>query len=1231
MIDLQRASAGSGKTFTLARQYIRFLISIKPEEENAPRRLRTVAELHDSAKHILAVTFTNKATGEMQSRIVEKLYELAYPKSTASRDEAPDYMFDFMEEFGVTAEDVSRVSQKALKVLLNNYSDFHVSTIDSFFQQVLRTFAYETNLNDSYHVELDTEFIARESIDSVLEQLDTAVARPGAMPDEGEADAAFWVQVLMDRAEKNNWNMFRKHVAGKNNFGPEEEQPYSALVKSVGRLENEEYKLIRGEVEDYFDSDVDFKEIYRHMVRKYDKPAADAFAHLKKCARDLYDHLIPDILSESTRTDVGALHVATSKIIGKPDDKYAAKWDTAVEIKKCFNDEYFKKGTVRKFSSEHPEMTIVRPFAEAFAAAYDNWMGVVGSKEFLFWKIYKRNIPYLALFKNINKFRRDYLSENNAVELGETNMILRSVTGGEETPFIYERLGTRLNHFLIDEFQDTSKMQWENFYPLIRESISYNNDNLIIGDPKQSIYRFRNADHTLIQKKVPAQFKGFVNLLGDKVSENTNWRSELRVVQFNNSIFRHLAEKASGESKPGDDEIARLDFRDLYSNVVQYPHNQKLRGYVELRKFIGKKEDFNAWVLPQIPELVVSLHQRGYAWKDIAVLVSINADGDAVISEFMKHNLAAENAAPRIPFVSEQSLKIGNSAAVKLVVNILESISRGAGAKINRNEATRAGEGMCKWRDIMANFRYFSIKNPGLPLAERIGRFVDSSTEVDTLSEMLQNIQSMAVPSLVETIIATFMSSELRKRDAVYLSAFQDAVLEYCDAYPSDIASFINWWNRKKESISISSPEGTDAVQVMTVHKSKGLEFKCVIIPFANWSLKDSDKKSEWRWVKPESSMFDGFTPPPYIPVNVNSDLKESPYRNLLFELYDLNKMDGLNAAYVAFTRAKKELYVFGLASKKRENEKKDIAVVPSGIEMREERDKEHVLPLIFSQLEEMCKVFSESNGNFESEITGVNPKDIERTELPPAVVKIAVGTPADLEKEAEEDMREKEEKAKEKAKNGEEAKAVGTGATGKEDTPEDLNRLEIKTDKKVLTDYRSVKMPSYLKFRQELLTHVVNADEYDEDDIDDPRAEGNLYHAILEQMITFEGLDESVKNLRVQGLMTRAEAEEKRKNLSKWLSNPRVKSWFDGSGNPIMERPILKKGEKFHRPDRVVEYPDGSAVVIDYKFGAVRDDGKYDNQVKTYVRRLLKTGKYTGVTGYLWYVKEDKIMGVEP
>lgn len=1143
-LELHRASAGSGKTYALAKKFIYYFLTIR--EDNGPRRLRNRAELSDSLRHILAVTFTNKATNEMQQRIVEKLDALANYRE--GQKKLPDYMKDFSKMLGEEYGRIAAAARDAIRILLENYSEFQVSTIDSFFQLVLRTFAYETDLNDSYSIELDSEFLGKIGVDSILSDIE-----------EGKAseDVRIWVDMLMERTrgKGNVWNIFQKRESRTS-----EESPYSSLLNAIKRLETEEFKSIRDDMEQYFDRMKNLPELYDFLRDRYETPLQEACEGMKRCARKLLNAGVDENVKDIANFAEHARKALNAVYDRKPDYKYKDKF-TPVDIDG--NKAY--QGRKSKNPVAYGE---AEPLYREMIEKFQEWTEGMESAEYRQWKLYDRNFPYLGLMAVSLKKRREYLDENNAVELAETNALLRRIIGEDDAPFIYERLGARLNHFLIDEFQDTSRLQWENLRPLLSESLGRGNENLLIGDAKQSIYRFRNADPSLIVHRVEDQF-GDVKTLGNVPDENTNWRSDRRIVDFNNRLFRFLSDSIANAL---EGEEGRMDFRNLYENVVQKINAKGDHGYVQV-EYIPKEEmaanesirgdvdediDQKGVALLRSVDLVKELLDRGYRMGDIAFLVVTNEEGESLINAFSEYNAGCGPEDRKIEFISEQSLKVAASPSVKLIETTLDTIGRGADPEVREGDEGKR-RGVADWMEIRSNFQVFSIRHPELSTPDKIDAFLKSGADTDAIAEMLSGMQAVTLPALVEGIVATFLTENMRRADAPFISAFQDIVLEYCESRPSDIGSFLKWWEPRKNKASISSPEGTDAVRVMTIHKSKGLEFPCVVIPFADADfLSEKGGRREWRWVKPEMIDSGDYELPPYIPVTTDDKMVGTTHENLYRESIDLVTMDTLNLLYVGCTRAVNELYMI---CKKFDRPSTKGAM----------------------RFGDLLREFLEAGGDDLVLTYGRKEKEV--------VIK----------EEKKEDKEEKNDEGK--------------------------GEIMEKVETREMHDYDTRVRLDFLKCREEDVPKVIDAKDVTGNEEDnDPRSEGNLLHGVMENVKVADDLPYAIRKMVIKGLMTREKGKEVEAFLRQRLSDERVRGWFDGSARVVNERALIL-GKKVRRPDRILVYPGDKAVVVDYKFGhSEKSYDDYNSQVREYVDGLKATGRYMSVRGYLWYVAEDRI-----
>ncbi len=1140
MLDLQKASAGSGKTYTLARKFLEYMLVT-----GNPSHLRKGKELEDALRHILAITFTNKATAEMKDRIVTRLADLANPALDPAKT---TYMADFEKLTGQSADEIRAAAKDALFILLNNYSDFQVSTIDAFFQTILRTFAYEIGMNDSYDLELDSDFISRAAVDATLTDINSA------NPDKAVAE---WVKAMMNRSATDStkgWNIFAKSASG---------GLYKDIVTAVSKMASEQFKKVRQELEQFYAEHPDSLDDFKRVDDAVMKDLRGAVRDAKATARALQKEL------KNQENTIQHIPGRIEKVLAAKGVKFPGNLTIPQEGERSAFNANARRGGLddsqRKFVSLH----------DAFIRALLDWKAKLEEPKLKLWMLYRANMRMLPLMYAAARKSADMLAEQNVIDMAETNSILHRVIGDDDAPFIYERLGSRLDHFLIDEFQDTSSMQWDNLRPLVTESMSRGNGNLIIGDAKQSIYRFRNADPSLISQKVPLHFPGQVNERGESKAENTNHRSLRTVVEFNNSVFHALA--AHLDDVMGD---GKTFFADLYANVAQYPANQKREGYVEIRCYEkGKMEtevnngddsDIPPKHFADVAALIADLHSRGYNYADIAVLVRTNQEGRQMINTLVEHN--KNNPGRQIEFVSEESLLIAGAESVKAIISVMRLIADGSidEEKAAREERAKATNSWyCKTLSLsLFNCRYdqLALEHPEMSTSEIMQLIGNDNADCSNLESLIRSVDSLALPALVETVALRAVPQQRRVDEAPYIAAFQDLVLDYCQRYPSDILSFLQWWDAKGCKKSISSPEGVNAISIMTVHKAKGLEYQCVIIPKLDWKLNVSDQKTEWRWVKtvPEGLELPAELAaliPPMLPVETRAAMAETVHQEEYQDYMREVRMDMINTSYVAFTRAVAELYIF----------------IPE--EAAAQDRTEYAANALLAKLQELAH-------DDASDCAYPLPHDMIPTDECSTDKPLCIGEPL---------------------------------------TREAIARLGSKlrqSDGDAISKYYVRDPSGFLHFRDPESLHADSTDP-------DPRSLGNRLHDIMSDVVTAADLDTAIRRRVINGTLTAGEGEEARRILAEKLSRPEVAEWFAPGLEVLTERTILTGPDRMERPDRIVVDADGNATVIDYKFGTERNDRRYARQVAEYVTQLRRTGRYATVAGRVWYVLLDLLLPV--
>lgn len=908
---LQRASAGSGKTFKLAKTYIRLFIS-RQDKPGGYYRLLTKEELRDSHSHILGVTFTNKATNEMKQRIVEKLYALSQTAPEKGKEpegyKYPDYLLDFTGEAAnadptddiiyaskgipATRREINRICRYALGVLLRDYGNFNISTIDSFFQGVLRTLAYELRLDDTYRVELNDEYLAQVGVDSTLGSVKEY--GDGEPPSATSAYVTEWLRTVMEHRLKwgGKWDPFAKNSVN---------GIYGELVRLAGKMSDESFKTNMALLEDYFKVPERFMRFYRAVLRTSDSSLKSKHALLVRRARDFRAATDPESYAAGIST---TLDLVIHSIPFSPISK----------ISKRFLQEGTQYGKPFKAGSPSSKDKQLQDLFLDVCEALEEWM-----KDCIYWKSVLSRLHYMGVLCFISRSIDTFREENNVIPLSATNDILHRIIGGDEVPFIYERTGVRLEHYLLDEFQDTSTMQWENLKPLLEQSDSYSHENLIIGDAKQSIYRFRNANPDLITHGVEQAFPDTRVLPGPDTqgtpehrSVNSNWRSSRHVVAFNNTLFRFLA--------PLLDTDGSTSYRTLYGNVVQTIRKRLTPGYVRLN--LGSKDGYDT-----LGPLIDDLRDRGYRLGDIAVLVNFGIEGKKAIDRLIEHNrkqAATDPAYRPIEFISEESLKVEESAAVKVILSVMRIIARDFETEEPEGdeEAKRKSRRMRLYdiERLIANYNISVYSGQAKSVAQV--NALDEVVSKEQIEALYRRMGAVTLPSLVEEIAAVFLSRDMQSAQVAYIAAFQDAVLHYCDTYPADLGSFLDWWDENGAKLTIAAPEGADAIQVMTIHKSKGLEFKVVILPKADWELEPHKEETDIIWVRHTPR---GLTPeeeadaPGLIPVTPHKGSMSdpsSPFHKEYIKYFHEARIDNLNKTYVALTRAVNELYITAYCKK---------------------------------------------------------------------------------------------------------------------------------------------------------------------------------------------------------------------------------------------------------------------------------------------------------------------------
>lgn len=823
MLTIYKSSAGSGKTYTLVLEYLKIVI-LEPQ----------------SYRHVLAITFTNKATEEMKARIILTLSKLATtPKNQLQQDSVYVELRDFLAEKGKSDLEVSNQARKVLELILNDYSNFSVSTIESFFQKIVRAFARELNIPLGYDVEMKQDLVLQKIVGELFLDIGRREGLTKLM--EGFVDR--------NLEEERTWNV-------------------DVEVRALGgEIFKEQFQQLVVDYPDERDPLTKTLSLVRQLMEIRSK-FENRFKTLSEEATGIMDkyHLeVGDFLYG--RTGVGAY---VCRFLQPPDPKYYKPTSRSLA---AYEDpsKWAKKGSPR--------------IDDIQAAVNGGLENILAEMVSLYQKKFASYFTAIQVLRTLHSFGllnelqsklAEYRRENAQMIISDTSFLLRNVVNDHyDAPFIYEKVGNRYQHYLLDEFQDTSDMQWYNLLPLIREALAYGKQSLIVGDVKQSIYRWRNGNMRLLLEVVENEIRkqgqeARVKNLAD------NYRTAREIVGFNNRFFQEAADVLS-RAFSEEEEL----FTMAYYEVSQNPQKNKLPGLVSIEFFAADKdEDTVPWreqALDRTLEVIRSIMEDGYRGKDITLLVRTNSDG-MQIAEFLQKE--------GIKVISAESLLVASDKRVLLLQSMLQHL--------NHEQDAITGAGLKYYYSLV------NQENNELHALFSDTNFEGFSTDFEASKEALRRLP---VYECVERLMRLFPA--LTEPNA-YVQGFLDAVLDYSSSNDASISGFLEWWQDARKKLAIASSPESEAVQIMTIHKAKGLEFPFVIVPFADWRLGPGNR--EILWVKPELPPYDDFS---FLPIRSSKSLEDTYFHEDFAYEQRMSFLDSLNLLYVAFTRPVYRLYVF--------------------------------------------------------------------------------------------------------------------------------------------------------------------------------------------------------------------------------------------------------------------------------------------------------------------------------
>ncbi|HEY9124724.1 MAG TPA: UvrD-helicase domain-containing protein [Bacteroidales bacterium] len=827
------ASAGSGKTFRLTREML-LLLTRNPE----------------NYKHILAITFTNKAAAEMKSRVLKALLEINTDKGSVHLKALAD-----LNKMPVEA--IQKKADEALFNILHNYSLLSVITIDSFFQRVIKSFAREMGFQMNFDIEMDLDSVLVSSAHEMINDLKT-----------GDKLTEWLAELAIKRIEEGKSWSFEDDIV------------------SMGKqLFNEDFKLFSETFHNRI-KDRDWLLRYKQLLVQYKKHievhTLKMLAVLSADAKRIMDkyQVGADSFKEKSR-GIGTFMLSL--------DKYFVK-----DLPACVNK--YKDDVSLWPQSDKVANSVIAAANAGLEKILKDAVNLiqVKKKSFNSCSLVLDNFYTLGILSELSQKIDDYSKDNNLFLLSNTAYFLHEIIGNNDVPFVYEKMGQMYSHFMIDEFQDTSIIQWNTLKPLIAGSLASGGKSLVVGDLKQSIYRWRNTDWRIMAQKVDEDVKE------QGVKEETldkNYRSDYNIVAFNNSFFFQAAESIQ---KSLTDEMVSVGFEDnifktmikkAYESNFQLAKNQD-KGLVKIdfidtteKEVEGEKVklDFKAESLQLMLADLKLIGEKG----STAILVRTNKEGQEVMDFINENNRLEEDPTKRIAVISDETALLSNSVAVNFILNIFQYYINPVNV-INKEELVN------NWNIILSEMQANQAKVQW--------------NELSVLLKENEHFRFLLPDRLLEKVIELFQLNQVTSY-LPYLQRFYDVVNEYLHRSGSrHLLGFVDYWEEKKSKTSLSLTENQKAVRIITLHKSKGLQFDNVLIPFCNWPMEYKNFDAPLKWVQGDYHLFKAIE---HAPVQFSKAMENSYFSKDYYIEKAQFYLDNLNLLYVAFTRPKNNLYLY--------------------------------------------------------------------------------------------------------------------------------------------------------------------------------------------------------------------------------------------------------------------------------------------------------------------------------
>ena len=835
-LTVYKASAGSGKTFTLASEYITLVVKNPQDYRN-----------------ILAVTFTNKATQEMKTRILSQLYGIAH-----SLPDSEAYYEQVRMKTGFSEQTIRENAAKALSLLTHHYNEFRVQTIDAFFQSVLRNLARELNLTANLRVDLNDEQVEAQAVDELINSLE-----------EGE-EVLNWIRDYIDKniEDDKGWNVISQ-------------------IKDFGKnIFKDFYKDHKTELDNRFSDESFFNDFITDLRERRTRILNRLNEHAKQMYKKIRDANLdnPNLFNRGAN---GLLSHIIKLTKGTPSNDPTPQY-----VQSCIDSA--EKWPASKCPAKERAAII-----ELASASLCSDLKILNDYRIKDWREYQscnltlKHLSQLRLLHAISEAVDEINKDTNRFMLSNTQSLLCTLMKDSDTPFVFEKMGAYLKHIMIDEFQDTSTIQWNNFRKLLDNCMAQvDSHNLIVGDVKQSIYRWRQGDWKLLNNIEHEFTKEQIKI----EPLDTNYRSEENIIRFNNAFFKQAVlqtvKELESEGIQGATELV-----EAYKEIEQKPRKDNGKGCVRIKLFrydSKNASDYKQIILNELIENIRQLLDQGYKQKDIAILARSKTVIPDIVDSF-------QNIDTNVSLVSDEAFRLDASLAVNVIIEALrllthphDKLTESKLVKLYQQQVIKTG------KDINVLF---------------VG---ENSTELKSFLpsgyiDKFESLSRLSLIDLVDEIYSLFSLDSLEGQSA-YVCTFYDTLNEYLRDHPADIDDFIEEWEDTLSSNTIQSDE-VDGIRLITIHKSKGLEYDNVLIPFCDWELEKTNGITIWCSGDDKEKPYGEL---PLIPVDYSSKMLGTVFEDDYKEEHLQNTVDNMNLLYVAFTRAGKNLFITGKKYKER-------------------------------------------------------------------------------------------------------------------------------------------------------------------------------------------------------------------------------------------------------------------------------------------------------------------------